>query len=174
MAIVIRTLYNNQNWSNKCIDPFDDPLFDYRIECELNITHPKIGEHVCSGSCWEQTLCKGFYWGCNPQYKYWGERAYPGMKVFFIFRQRTSTETLYTLWATTTVKSIDEHICESGEYGKDGYNLMYFVPFKPLPRNQWISNLKANDIVGTHFGNGNYRYIDKRIESKLDNLLTTK
>jgi hypothetical protein len=48
---------------------------------------------------------------------------------------------------------------------------MYFVPFKPMPRNKWKCNLKAEDVVGTLFGSGNYRYIDKKIELRLDNLL---
>lgn len=158
--LVIRTLHNNKNWSGPCCKPFSDELCYYcqNNKSNLAIKPPNITDTVCSGSCWEQTLCTQYFWGCTPYGNLWGKRAKPGMKVLFVFRQKINSKTLYTLWAETYLKSIDSGLNSSGIPGKNGYNLMYFEPFQPFPKNQWKRNLLAQSIVGNDWGSGNYRY----------------
>ena len=173
MALVIRTLYNNQNWIAPCKEPYKDSLCYFSIEnkCKLDITPPKSGDMFCSGSCWERKLCKEYCWGCNPKGNFWGKRTVKGMKVFLIFRQLHKPDTLYTLWWKTLVDSVDNFIDKSGQKGKDGYALMHFKPFIAAPRNKWASNLTSSNVVGNLFGNGNYRFVKGNIATLLDSLI---
>jgi len=169
-ALVIRTLYNNQGWRDPCKQPYNDPLCYYCLgnKLRLNINPPSPGCNSCDGSCWEQTLCSQYFWGCTPQGKLWGKgRTWPGMKVFFVFRERNSPR-LYTLWGKTTISRIDTSINTSGQRGMSGYHLMHFAPFSPAPRNRWVQHLTSNAVVGGFWGQGNYRYIPDKIATVLN------
>jgi len=172
VALVIRTLYNNQGWIDRCKQPYNDPLCYYCPDNKLglNIKPPSPGCDPCDGSCWEQTLCSQYFWGCTPQGNFWGKRTQPGMKVFFVFRERNSPR-LYTLWRKTTISSIDASINTSGLSGMNGYYLIRFTPFSPAPRDKWVQHLTSNTIVGCPWGQGNYRYIPSRIETVLNGLI---
>ena len=176
IALVIRTLYNNQDWKDRCKQPYIDKLCYYCPDNKLGlkITPPSPGSNPCNGSCWEQILCKQHFWGCTPKGCFWGGRAQPGIKVFFVFREHHKNKprpTLYTLWGKTTINSIDASIDLSGVSGKHGYHLIHFAPFQPAAQTNWISGLAANNIVGKPFGSGNFRYIPNSITDELDKMI---
>jgi hypothetical protein len=138
----------------------------------LKIIPPTPGCQICDGSCWEQILCKQYYWGCTKKGNYWGDWIAPGTKVFFVFRQNNRPQkpnTLYTLWAKTKVLKIGNYIDSSGVKGKDGYNVMELIPFMPAPI--FKQNLTAKFVVDAPWGSSNYRYIDSQIETVLDSLI---
>ena|ERR1035437_7036726 len=175
-ALVIRTLYNNESWREPCKSPDQDKVCYFCIgnPLGLNIKPPTPGCNPCDGKCWEQILCKEYFWGYVPIGNFWGKEAQPGIKVFFVFRQNNKPNKpnrLYTLWGKTTISSKDDFIDSSGQTGKNGYNLIHFAPFNPAERGKWKWNLTANFIVGNPWGQGNIRYIDHNIEKVLDSLI---
>jgi hypothetical protein len=174
VALVIRTLYNNQEWKARCKQPYSDNSCYYCPDnkLELNIDPPSLGCASCDGGCWERRLCNEHFWGCTPYGCRWGKRVQLGMKVFFVFREPPGDNgRRYTLWGKTIVSSIEADINHSGQHGMNGYHLMYFMPFCPTPRNKWRQHLTSNDIVGNVWGQGNYRYISNSVAVKLDGLI---
>lgn len=172
MGIVIRTLYNNQGWKARCIKPYSDTLC--HICCSenvhVNITPPSPGDPECSGHCWEENLCVDYRWGCTPAGRRFGSRAYPGMKVLFVYRQPGGN---YTIWGMTTVRNIDSNIEISYVDGK-GYSFMYFDAFEQLVRHKWVRDLTDRQLVGEEWRQGRYRYIDSRHDTYLEQLVERK
>lgn len=166
MAIVIRTLYNNQDWQAPCKCPFEEPNFVIDFEKAVGVKLPSPGDKTCSGDCWERNLCVKYRWGCTPSGRKFGKRAYLGMKAFFVHKQPDGK---YALWGKTTV----ERIGDKFEVDFDGkhYQFMYFSPFKPLPKEKWVRNLTAQQLVGKKWLMGRHRYIDARSESYLEQLI---
>jgi hypothetical protein len=167
-ALIIRTLYNNQDWRAPCKEPYGDPLCYYCLGNKLGlvIRPPSPGRSACDGECGEQDLCKLHRWGCHPSGLRWGRRAKPGMRVFFVFREvHKSKPRLYTLWGKATIKTIDPFP------GTRGYYFMHFDQFRPAPRNTWRTHLTAAQIVGKPFGRGIYRYIPSPIAQQLDRMI---
>jgi len=172
IALVIRTLYNNQDWEGNCKQPDDYPLCYYcpGNKLGLAIKAPSPGCDHCDGECWEQILCKQYFWGCSPKGNFWGKRAKPGMKVFFVFRENSKPR-LYTLWGKTTISSVAASLDTSGQRGRNGYHLIHFAQFKPVVESKWKKGLTAKSIVGKPFGQGNFRYIPNSITDVLDKMI---
>ncbi len=170
MAIVIRTLYNNQQWQAPCNDPMKDENCLRCIDPNVKITPPTVSnDGVCAGSCWEQHICTKYRWGCTPKGRTWGKRAYVGMKVFFVFREYRSG--LYTLWGHSTVQQIDKEPVVDEYHASGNYIFMHFNQFEALPRDKWVSGLEDRDIVGEKWLQGRHRYIDSAREEYLEQLI---
>ena len=168
MAMVIRTLYNNQGWRAPCLQPGKDPECWLCFEDNVAIKAPNLTDEVCSGDCWERYICSRYRWGCTPRGRTFGYRAYRGNKVFFIFKQQDGN---YTLWGKSLVKSVDTEPLKQGEEGEIGFAFIHFDPFEPLTRDKWVSNLSDIQLVGKRWLRGRYRYIDHEKETYLEQLI---
>lgn len=167
MGIIIRTLYNNQDWQAPCNNPYREGC-RLCFEPNVNIRPPSVNDEICTGNCWERNLCIQYRWGCTPKGRKFGGRAYIGMKAFFVYKQLNRN---YTLWGKTTVQSIDDRIFEDGEEDEEGFAFIHFSPFEALPRDKWVRDLTAQQLVGEEWRRGRYRYIDAGSESYLEQLI---
>lgn len=169
MGMVIRVLYNNQGWQDPCITPGKDIGCFNCFESEfLDIYAPSRDDEKCTGHCWEQHLCAEYKWGCTSKGRMFGYRAYPGMKVFLVFRQPSGH---YTLWGKTTVRDIDDEVATEGRDYEVGFAFIHLEPFEPLPKEKWVSNLSDVQLVGEKWLMGRYRYIDAEKEGYLEQLI---
>lgn len=168
MAIIIRVAYNNKGWSGACNAPGKDRLCWQCFTGTLRVTGPKRDDEVCSGDCWERRICTHYRWGCTPKGRVYGPDAYPGAKVFFVFKQPDGN---YTLWGKSTVKSIDTEPRSSSFDFENGYAFIHFNPFEPLNHDKWIANLSDVQLVGAKWLQGRHRYIDEAREKYLDQLI---
>lgn len=168
MGIVIRTLYNNQGWEAPCNSPSNDMNCKFCFKPNVAIKPPKYYDEVCSGNCWERNICVKYHWGCPPPGRAFGGRAYIGMKAFFVYKQLDGN---YTLWAKATVQSIDDEPLKEGEEDEKGFAFMHFSPFKPLPKDKWVRDLTAQELVGKEWRQGRHRYIDGKREAYLEQLI---
>ncbi len=168
MGIVIRVLYNNQNWQAPCEYPGKDTLCSQCFEGKVNIRPPKQNDEVCSGLCWEQGLRTNYEWGCTPKgRKFNSRKAYQGAKVFFVFRQPDGN---YTLWAKTTVESVNVKPRRALAGHEEGYHqFMRFNAFKPLPK--LTTGLFAKQLVGKDWRMGRFRYITAEQENHIEGLI---
>ena len=175
MSMVIRTLYNNKSWEDRCTAPYKDvecascfKINPFTNERMFMIKQPNRTDEECSGDCWERSICTEYRWGCTPKGKTFGKRAYPGMKVFFVYGQPDGN---YTLWGKTTIQSIDDRVLEQGEDFGEGYAYIHLTPFQPLPKEQWVRNLTDHRLVGEKWLMGRYRYLNASQESFLEDLI---
>lgn len=167
MGIVIRCLYNNQDWKDACIRPGDDWECKMCFSSPVNIRPPKKDDEVCSGHCWERYLCIKYRWGCTPQGRTFAQ-AHKGMKVFLVYKHFMGD---YTVWATTKVSDVDLEPMQTGVEDEDGFAFIHFEPFSPLPREQWAGNLSDRMLVDAEWRQGRFRYIDKEREDFLERLI---
>jgi len=161
MDMVVRTLFNNQSWSEPCKGPGKDPGCSLCFYIDRQIERPKAEDEVCSGSCWEEHICTQYRWGYVPKGKVF-RNAFRGDKVYFVFAQPNG---LYTLWGSTKVSSTDMEVRE------DGYAYVCFEPFKSLPQGKWVRDLSADALVGDDWRRNPIRYIDAQRESYLSQLI---
>ena len=166
MAMVIRTLYNNQDWSGPCIRPGEDPNCSCFTAWRA-IGRPSLDDEICSGHCWERYICTRYRWGCTPPGNTFN-RAYVGSKVFLVFSQRDG---LYTLWGVTKVMGTDGQPRQEGGEDEKGFAFVHFEPFTPLPKDKWVRDLRDLDLVGASWRMGTFRYISTQQESYLESLL---
>jgi hypothetical protein len=167
MGMVVRTLYNNQGWRAPCRHPNQDRGCWLCFEDNVAIQPPSRTDEKCSGHCWEQHLCAEYRWGCIPKGATFGRRAYPGTKVFFVFKQPDGN---YTLWGETSVRSTDDMPLDQGGDDEAGFAFVHFEPFEPLPRDKWVSNLSNIQLVGQKWLMGRHRYINAEREAYLKEL----
>ncbi len=168
MGIIIRHMYNNQMWSAPCKRPNEDTSCSLCFNPNVNIRGPELADAVCSGQCWEQELRTSYEWGCATG-RGFGNRAHPGMKAFFAFKQQNGT---YTLWGRTTVRSVNVPPMGKLHSAKERYaNYIRFDSFEPLPREKWVNNLTAKELVGAEFRMGTYRFITAYQEDRLEKLI---
>ena len=168
IGIIMRTLYNNQGWQSPCISPYKDRECGLCFQPNVHISPPSVTDEVCAGICWEKNLCVKYRWGCTPQGRTFGGRAHIGVKVFFVYKQLDRN---YTLWGKTTVQSMDDRVLEEGEDDEKGFAFIHFDPFQALPKDKWVRNLAAQQLVGKKWLMGRYRYIDTGRESYLEQLI---
>lgn len=169
MGIIIRTLYNNQSWQAPCDNPYKDTGCGFCLMPNVAIKPPSINDEICTGKCWEQSLCIKYRWGCTPRGTTFGGRAHIGMKAFFVYKQLDGN---YTLWGKTTVQSIDKKIIEEGdEIIEKGFAFINFSPFEALPKDKWVRDLTAQQLVGKKWLMGRHRYIDTGRENYLEQLI---
>ena len=170
MGIIIRVLYNNQDWKAPCTHPgIDSFCHKCFADSNIDIRGPKKNDEVCSGLCWERDLCTNYEWGCTPKGRKFGNRAFPGIKVFFVFQQ---PDHKYTLWATTQVTHVNvrpiRHLVDH-EIGY--YHWMRFAPFDPLPKGKWVKDLTDIDLVDRQWKQGRHRFITPAKEKDLEGLI---
>jgi len=167
MGIVIRVLYNNQNWQSPCKRPGMDSLCSKCFENNnLDIKRPNQADEVCSGLCWEQDICTNYEWGCTPKGRKFGKEAYKGVRVFLIFQQ---PDHKYTLWGSTKVDGVHVSPTRNLAPYSVGYDdWMRFKHFEPLPRDKWVRDLTAVDLVGESWRTGRYRFITAQQEAELE------
>jgi hypothetical protein len=171
MGLVIRVLYNNQNWQSPCKRPGMDGLCQacLRENKNLDIKRPSKSDEVCQGLCWERDLCTNYEWGCTPRGREFGSRAYKGKRVFFVFQQ---PDHKYTLWGRTTVDSVNVPPKRTLTGHEVGYNSwMRFTAFNPLLRDRWVKDLSDIDLVEEMWKQGRYRFISASKEAELENLM---
>jgi hypothetical protein len=178
MGLVIRTAFNNQGWAGRCKNPLSDARC---FKCRqgglyINKGNPIVEEDehgCCKGEpedyplvkdetfwCWEQVLCKKYFWG-NVKVKW--RYVFVGMPVYFVYPEVDST---LTLWGHSLVDRIDN--------GPDEYPPIFFKPFKPLPEERWAKGLNGEKITGKKWGQLHFRYLDERHERYLASLVEGK
>jgi len=176
MGIVFRVAFNNGNWSSPCLKPGLDSRFDECRKGKLRVDPPGPTDDLCRGGCWERDLCVNFEWGCTPEGRKFNTiRAYPGEKVFFVFKQPNSK---YTLFAETTVKGVNTPPIRKKQPQEGNYKyFMQFEEFKPLPEDKWVKNQSGLELVNAEWRTGRYRFISAdqvtRLENKIKGLIQT-
>jgi hypothetical protein len=173
-GLVIRTVFNNQGWAGRCVNPTSDPQC---FKCAkgllpgINQGNPihEDEDGLCQGNpdgaycpgdswCWEQNLCKKFYWRRAKEGQ-WSSVSI-GMPVYFVYPEFDKS---LTLWGQTLIDKIEnENPCLS---------TLYFKPFKPLPRDEWVRGLNGKYITGQDWKQGQYRYLDKVQDKILRSLI---
>jgi len=174
-GLVIRTVFNNQGWAGRCIRPLGD------IKCfkcsegglYINGGNPvkEDGQGYCKGEpedyplepnawCWEQVLCKKYFWG-NVKGKW--RFVFKGMPVYFVYPE---LDLSLTLWGHSVIDSINNE--------PEKYAPIYFKPFKPLPQERWVKGLTGQDITGKDWRQLHFRYLDESHEKYLSALVQGK
>ena len=171
MGMVIRVLYNNQGWKSACVRPGTDNLCQKCFaETNIDIRMPHMDDEVCSGLCWERDICTRYEWGCTPKGRKFGLRANEGAKVYMVFQQ---PDKKYTLWGVTEIADVNVPPSrELIEHEIDYKQWMHFVPFEPLPKENWLRNLTHYDLVGEQWRQGRHRYISEEKEAELDDRIS--
>ena len=181
-GLVIRTAFNNQGWAGHCNNPrHDNSCFKCR-DGELFINHRNpIGEDIngfCKGEsegyplsgyifnagsfwCWEQVLCKSYFWG-NVRGKW--RKVSKGMPVYFVYTEPDGT---LTLWGHSSVTEKPHNELKQ-------YSPIYFKPFEPMPQDKWRKGLSGEIITGSSWRQGNFRYLNEAYEKKLADLVEGK
>ena len=168
-ALVLRTLYNNRGWKDKCVSPFNDPLCwrcqDARKKIaqgksiDLVFTPPNVddvGGKECSGKCWEQKFAKdnNFKWGSKKQY---GVRS--GERVFLVFEKKNhNTKKIeYRIWGSTIVSQVN--IEQQADPTSNYKYWLRLKEFEALPPEKWSQPLSDIELIGSQWKQGAYRYI---------------
>lgn len=147
-ATVVRTGFNNNNWSGKCTNAHHDKRL-FKCQNKIIFTGFQIDKNgKCKANCSEQKLCTDYVWGG------WGDdykKAQPEQEAFFVFPDLNNK---LVLWGHSIIKSVDG-------------NTIYFKPFKPMPQEYWTKDLSGEEITGSKWGSGICRYIydDKQLNS---------
>jgi hypothetical protein len=90
------------------------------------------------------------------------------MKVLFVYKHFAGD---YTIWGTSRVVSVDLEPMQTGKDFEDGYKFIHFEPFQQLPKEEWVSGLSDNQLVGAEWRQGRFRYIDREQELHLEKLI---
>ena len=151
MGMIIRVAFNNQNWMGKCTNISNDPRFN---KCTTNTVdvRAEIDElgNCKGGDCWEKTLCTEYFWESRGNFS---KKA--AGTVFFVF---PDVDGSIVLWGKSKVKRVEGH-------------KIYFEEFKPMSEEKWGKGLHAREILGVHWRQGTYRYLDKTQEDFLMGLI---
>jgi hypothetical protein len=165
-ALVLRTAYNNQDWKAPCNNPWKDSSCHFCFREIFDIEAPKKADDICSGHCLEQHLCVDLKWGCTPKGRIYGDNARTGVPVIFVFKEPDGR---YTIWGRSNINSKDSVL-----NSENGFAFIHFNPFKPLPRDKWVTGLSDVDLVGAKWLQGRHRYIGIELATKLDHLIEGK
>ncbi len=168
MAIVIRTLFNNQTWRAPCVAPGKDERCALCFEEGRVPKAPQRDDGVCSGFCWERDLCSRHEWPCTPQGNTFGDRVQTGDQVFLVHRE---TGGRYAIWGYTHVFSVERQPRANGDGQRRGYAFLKLDDFVPLSAETRPRGLTAEELVGAAWGQGCYRYLDCAEAEKFESLL---
>ena len=169
-GLVIRTVFNNQGWAGRCVKPLSDIKCFKCMEGGLYINKGNPIEEdekgICKGEpedyplfedeagwCWEQVLCKKYFWG-NVKGKW--RSVFKGMSVYFVYPEFDGS---LTLWGHSVIDRIDNE--------PEEYPPIYFKPFSPLPQERWAKGLTGEKITGKKWGQLHFRYLDETHEQYL-------
>jgi len=157
MGIIIRTVFNNQNWMKSCTNADRDRRLFQCHDAVVNISYKVNKKGICKAKCWEKRLCSEYSW--YSKIGNFGPRATG--KAYFIYRDIDNS---LVLWGKSKIKNVED-------------NKIDFNPFKPFSQKKRIENLSFNDLrqlgVPT-WGAGTFRYIGEDTETRLDSLIRTK
>ncbi len=168
MAIVIRTLFNNQSWRSPCVAPGKDERCTLCFSDGRVLRGPQREDGVCSGFCWERDLCCRYEWPCIPQGNAFGDRVQTGDPVFLVHRETGGT---YTIWGYTHVFSVERQPRTIGDANHIGYAFLKFDDFAPLQPETRPRGLRADELVGAQWGQGCYRYLSIAEAERFEQLL---
>ena len=158
VGMLIRTTFNNAGWAGKCTNAKRDARL---FKCQLNVVDIGHGEFttdergICTSGCDEEMLCVDFRW---PGHQGRVNKKKAQGTAFFVFPNVNSS---LTLWGRATIA------------GTEG-NSVCLLPFSPLPQDEWIWDLRAQEILGKQWGQGTYRFIDSGIQSRLERVIALK
>ncbi|MFZ5534104.1 MAG: HNH endonuclease [Pseudomonadota bacterium] len=154
MAIIIRTAFNNQDWSGQCGNADRDRrLFQCR-ESVVNTGYKVTKAGRCTAECWEQSLCSQYSWYSTTGE--FGDRAVG--RVYFIHRDVDQT---LVLWGKSLIKAAEG-------------NELSFKKFKPFPDSKRVRGLTYKDLneIGVPaWRSGTFRYISDETADALDSLI---
>lgn len=155
MGMIIRVAFNNQNWAGKCKNADHDRRL-FKCKQQVVETGYKIDKNGnCLAECWESTLCNKYFWmstiGNFDTKKVKGN-------VFFVY---PDIDNSLVLWGKSRVKKVIA-------------NKVYFEKFRPMPLEKWVRGLYPKVMIGQHWKQNTFRYIDSRVESRLKDLITRK
>lgn len=156
MGIIIRVAFNNKRWAGKCsnADKRDRRLFKcWSKTVETGWRINKRGQ--CLANCVESVLCRKYYW-INFQGNFDAMKA--SGNAYFVYPDINHS---LVLWGKSRIKSVVK-------------NKIFFHPFQPMPEKKWVRGISAKSILGKHWGSTPFRYIDNKIESKLDSLINER
>lgn len=175
-GLVIRTVFNNQEWKGRCKNPLSDARCFKCTEGGLYINKgnpiTEDEQGYCKGEpedyplggdaswCWEQILCRKYIWG-NVKGKW--RQAFKGMPVYFVYVALDGT---LTLWGHSVIDKIDNK--------PEKYPPIFFRPFEPLPQDKWIEGLNGKEITGESWRQLHFRYLDESYEKYLASLVEGK
>ncbi len=163
MDIIIRTVFNNQNWMGKCKNADKDPRLYKCQEKVVNVKFPNSGEFKTDrlGNCaclwcYESTLCTEYRWVDEKSF------AEADGKAYFVFPDVDGT---LVLWGFSEV----DHV----EKVRDMHYL-YLKEFKPLPEENWVRGLRVKEILGTSWNRGTYRYLTQEKSENLEKMIKNR
>ncbi|MDP2167126.1 MAG: ribbon-helix-helix domain-containing protein [Thermodesulfovibrionales bacterium] len=176
-GLVIRTAFNNQGWAGRCKHPLNDQRCFKCRDGRLFVNWGKPieeDEHgICKGNpenyplsgdgkywCWEQVLCKKYFWG-NVKGKW--RQVSIGIPVYFVYGDLDNT---LTLWGHSIIENVDNE--------PDEYPPIFFKPFVPMPQSKWIKGLTGREITGKSWRQLHFRYLDEIHENYLASLVEGK
>jgi hypothetical protein len=155
MAVIVRTVFNNQSWNGQCQNADRDRrLFQCRAAViDIDYKLKKSGQ--CAAPCWEQNLCSTYVWYSTTGD--FGERATGN--VYFVYRDIDQS---LVLWGKSEIKKAE---------GKS----LTFKKFKPLSEGEQVRGLTykyLEDIGVPKWGSGTFRYISDEVANTLDALIS--
>jgi len=168
MAVVIRTLYNNQRWSAPCRLPGKDERCSLCFEEGRVLRSPQPEDETCSGLCWERDICTRHEWPCTPKGNTFGDRVMPGDQVFFVHREPSGG---YTIWGYSHVFSVENHPRTTGDEAHCGYAFIRVDDFTPILVENRPRGLSAEHLVGAPWGQGAYRYLSHADAERIEKML---
>jgi len=168
MAVVIRTLYNNQRWSAPCRLPGKDERCSLCFEEGRVLRPPQPEDETCSGLCWERDICTRHEWPCTPKGNTFGDRVMPGDQVFFVHREPSGG---YTIWGYSHVFSVENHPRTTGDEAHCGYAFIRVDDFLPILVENRPRGLTAEQLVGAPWGQGAYRYLSHSDAERIEKML---
>lgn len=155
MGMIIKVAYNNQNWTGRCRNTANNVRFYKCQEGAYAVGYKTDKNGNCLGEeCWESTLCTKYFWGCN--IGKFDKRAEG--KVFFVFPDISG---FLVLWGKSEVERAEG-------------NKIYFKEFKAMPREKWVTNLTAEDILGKAWKQPPFRYLSSSQEDYLEGRIREK
>jgi hypothetical protein len=151
MGMIIRTAFNNQEWSGQCHNADRDRRL-FQCKDEVVNTGYKINKDgICQSNCWESKLCNDYKWFCATGN--FGEKAQG--PVYFIYRDIDGT---LVLWGRSSVKKVEDEV-------------IYFKKLKAFPESKRISKLTyeyLESIGVSGWKSGTFRYITDETAEALD------
>ncbi len=155
MGMIIRTVFNNNNWDGACKDADRDRRL-YKCKDKIFNTKYKVNKRGnCLAKCWESTLCKNFYW-INPLGNFDVDRAKGD--AFFVYQDLDNS---LVLWGKSKISNVNK-------------NKVKFYEFTPLAQEKWVRGLLPENILGAKFGRGTFRYTDDKVNLSLIKIMKTR
>lgn len=152
--MIIRTAFNNQRWSGKCINADRDRRL-FQCKEEVVNTGYKVNKNgVCKANCWESTLCTEYWWMCASGN--FSEKATG--RAYFLYRDVGGT---LVLWGKSKVSEVED-------------NIVYFKKFKPFVDRKCVPDLNYDyleNIGVPAWLSGTFRYISDETANILDELI---